>query len=325
MIKRVLAALLAMCTLLQGRSFSALAATVTDSIRPVITGINSVTLEVSRAVTKQQLANLLVLSDNVSLLTWEDLRIEETSCDLYNPTIGLCTAQLVVLDEAGNASLPFIITITFVDDTKPVISGPSKIYKHPDVSLVVADVMELFIVSDNDTPDIEIEILADDFTGQGNEEGTYAIRMKAEDAVGNSFYHRLDIIVDDHLPQALMLINPDESIHFIVSKDVAMESAAIIEALQLSDMLPDAAYVASWELNEYEDFTEFPGNYDMTLRMDYSTGVRETLSFTIQVSDDFAVVVPSTPSLIESVFGFFKWIFDNLIWGPISWIIGLFD
>ena len=84
MIKRVLAALMAMCTLLQGRSISALAATVTDSIRPVITGINSVTLGVSRAVTKQQLANLLVLSDNVSLLTWEDLRIEETSCDLYN-------------------------------------------------------------------------------------------------------------------------------------------------------------------------------------------------------------------------------------------------
>lgn len=325
MIKRVLAALMAMCTLLQGRNISALAATVTDSIRPVITGINSVTLGVSRAVTKQQLANLLVLSDNVSLLTWEDLRIEETSCDLYNPTIGLCTAQLVVLDDAGNVSLPFVITITFVDDTKPVISGASKIYKHPDVSLVVADVMDLFVVSDNDTPDIQIEILDDDFTGHGNEEGTYAIRMKAEDAVGNSFYHRLDIIVDDHLPQALMLINPDESIHFIVSNVVAMESATIIEALQLSDILPDASYVASWELNEYEDFTEFPGNYDMTLRMDYSTGVRETLSFTIQVSDDFAVVVPSTPNFFEAILGFCKWVWDNLIWGPISWIVGLFD
>lgn len=325
MIKRVLAILMAMFTLLQGRSISALAATVTDSIRPVITGINSVTLGVSHAVTKQQLANLLVLSDNVSLLTWDDLRIEETSCDLFSPVIGLCEVRLVVLDEAGNVSLPFLIDITFVDDTKPVISGPSMIIKHPDVSLVLADVLEFFIVSDNDTPYIELEILDDAFTGHGDEEGSYAIRLKAEDTTGNSFYHRLDIVVDDDLPQALLIVQPDDSIEFMVHQTIAMTNAEIIQALQLAEALPDAAYVASWEVNEYQGFTEFPGHYDMTLRMDYSTGIRETRSFSIQVASDFAMVVPPTPSFLDIIINFGLWIWNNLIWRPISWLISLFD
>lgn len=321
MFKRTFVTLLTIATLLQGRLVTALASSV-DVIRPVITGPTALTLGASHAITTQQLATLLVLSDNVSLLTYEDLTVTESSCNLDRPILGACSVTLTVTDDAGNVSFPFIIDVLVVDDTKPVITGPHAIYKHPDVSLILDDVLELFTVTDNDSPDIALQLLSDAYTGNGDTPGDYAIRFKAVDNFGNAYYHKLDIVVDDDLPPALLIIDADETARMIVHIDQVITKDDMITALEIADFITSEPHTTSWDLDEYSDFSAFIGNYDMSLFIDLPTGVRESLDFTIQISDQMAVTIEPSKNILQIIGDGFAW-FWGLLKGIVDWFVGL--
>lgn len=303
-----------------GQSITALASSA-DVIKPVMTGDNTLTLGVSHPVTVIQLASLLIISDNVSNLTPEDVELVSSTCDLAVPSIGSCTVVLSVVDAAGNVSDPFTFDLTFVDDTKPVITGPTDIYKHPDVSLIRDDILTLFQVFDNDTADIELQILDDDYTGFGDEEGTYSIRFKAQDEIGNSFYHRLDIHVDDAFPKAMM-IQDDSSFRFLVNQTQVITTDEILAALRAAEFVSSDAAAIEWTLNEYDGFEEFVGFYDLALRMDFASGVREELSFQVEVDSSLAKVINPNPNFFEIIWNGAKAVWNWLV-GAFRWVFGL--
>jgi len=297
-----------------GQSITALASSA-DVIKPVMTGDNTLTLGVSHPVTVLQLASLLIISDNVSIITPEEVELVSSSCNLEVPSMGSCTVVLSVADAAGNVADPFTFDLTFVDDTKPVITGPTDIYKHPHVSLILDDILMLFEVFDNDTLDIELEVLDDAYTGFGDHEGTYSIRFKAQDEIGNSFYHKLDVHVDDAFPKAMM-IQDATSYRFLVNQAEVITTNEILNALRAAEIVSSDAAAIEWTLNEYEGFEEFVGFYDLALRMDFASGVREELSFQVEVDSSMAKIINPNPNFFETIWNGIK-----VIWG---WIVGAF-
>lgn len=319
--KRRLSSILLTLTALstQGQSLSALAFSA-DVIKPVLTGDNTLTLGVSHPISVLQLASLLIISDNVSLIAPEDVELVSTTCNLDVPSLGDCDVIVSVSDEAGNVSDPFTFSITFVDDTKPVITGPTDIYKHPHVSLILDDILTLFDVYDNDTAEIELQILDDAFTGFGDEEGVYSIRFKAEDSIGNSFYHKLDIHVDDAFPKAL-LIQDDEEFRFLVNHEEVINTDQILNALRAAEFVSTDAAAIEWTLNEYDGFEDFVGFYDLSLRMDFASGVREDLAFQIEVDSSMGKVIIPNPNIFQIIGQFLA---DAWEWlkGAFNWILG---
>lgn len=170
--------------------------TVTDTTKPVISGVNKTTGN-STCLSQTELKTLFTYSDDTTEKA--NLKLEITS-DNYTANYrkpGSYQVTAKVTDAAGNYQTA-TITITVTDTTKPTITGTDKTTGNS-ICLSQADLKKLFTISDDVTAlaNLKLEITSDGYTTNYKKPGTYQVTAKATDQAGNSSQATITITVTD--------------------------------------------------------------------------------------------------------------------------------
>lgn len=170
--------------------------TVTDTTKPVISGVNKTTGN-STYLSQTELKTLFTYSDDTTEKA--NLKLEITS-DNYTANYrkpGSYQVTAKVTDAAGNYQTA-TITITVTDTTKPTITGTDKTTGNS-ICLSQADLKKLFTISDDVTAlaNLKLEITSDGYTTNYKKPGTYQVTAKATDQAGNSSQATITITVTD--------------------------------------------------------------------------------------------------------------------------------
>ena len=214
---------------------------VSDTTKPVITGTNEYTSNMSNPITEAQVRAGLTATDNVD----EDLTINLVSDGFVGNEQKFGSFNIVynVIDSAGNVSEDYIVVITTYDDIAPVITGKNE-YSVSSIGKLNLDlVTKALDVSDNDGEVPTYEIVKDGYSNYTSIVGTYEVTYVARDSNGNeSSPFIVNIHVIDNIPPV-----------FFISEDILyVEDTLTLTHQQIVDGLLAQAGINPADVGEYE-------------------------------------------------------------------------
>jgi len=247
----------------------------TTNQAPTIQGVNSAVIGISQAITMNQLvAHFLVFSDDHDTLTSQDLNIlEGSTCDLEQPSLGSCVFLFQIKDHELRLSEVFPFELTWIDDTKPIMEGPSTIWINPNYPI---DHEWVESICNYDRTSLAWEVISVD------SEGTFMV-VAVSDAVDNRYYHRIAIVTDESFPMALGWKSDDHyglSMHsqFTLSQeDLNYVSQLWHLSIEPNQTSWDTYLLAPYEETSFELGTD--GNETLFLEIQTQFGRIETISF----------------------------------------------
>ncbi|MDY0209851.1 MAG: hypothetical protein RBQ91_00395 [Acholeplasma sp.] len=198
-----------------------------------------------------------------------------------------------------------------------VIEGPEVIHKAKNQVLTISDILSFY------ESDIgEVAVSFDEFTGNGNQIGTYNVQLYV--AEGEIVYPKdIEVNVIDSLPAQIKAVGNYKDIYTNTSSE--LQNSTIITALESTGYIYTIQTTQMYILNNtYKANFEIPGSYDYVFRLVDSTGYDNTFSIKINVSDsgtlpnpDYIYEKPET--MVSKLMNLLKTI---LIWSVV--IISLF-
>ncbi|MDZ4197611.1 MAG: hypothetical protein U1C51_10250, partial [Candidatus Izemoplasmatales bacterium] len=240
------------------------------------------------------------------------------------------TSNLVITatDPSGNTGT-LTLTVTIQDDILPVINGATKIVKGKTGSLVLSEITAQLSAVDNVSGVLNVEVVADGYTGNGQKIGSYLVRYKATDGAGNIRYHDVRVWVVDNV--APVWIMNDYFINLGINQ--SMSRMELLALLQASGMIPgNLAYTVVFMNDEYTGNEATPGTYSVTMRITFENGSESNLNMQLNVPEDpnVIIVTPDTPTtgfarFFDGILSFLSgaWNFTKdvvvTVWDGITW------
>ena len=298
---------------------------VTDTTKPVITGTNEYTSNMSNPITEEQIRAGLTATDNVD---------EELTINLVNDgfigkeqQFGTFEVHYNVTDSAGNVSETFVVRVTTYDDIAPVITGINEYSVATIGKLDLEHLQKVLNVTDNDGEVPTITLVKDGYSDYSTIIGSYEVSYVATDSNGNECTpFVVTIHVVDNIPPQFFI---GEDILF-VDDTLTLTHQQIVEGL-LAQTNINTGMVAEYKLEtDYFNSPAVANVYSVRATLLMKDGSVNEINGNIQVmstveeenptineTDEKEELEQKTRNFFEKVWDAIKEFFSNL-W---KWIV----
>lgn len=215
---------------------------VSDTTKPVITGTNQYTSNMSNPITEAQIRAGLTVTDNVD----ESLTINLISDGFVGneQRFGTFEVHYNATDSAGNVSETFVVRITTHDDIAPVITGINEYTISSIGRLDLEHLQKVLDIADNDGKVPTLKLVKDGYSDYSTIVGKYEVSYSATDSNGNeSAPFVVTINVVDNIPPQFFI---GEDILF-VDDTLTLTHQQIVDGL-LSQTNINTGMVADFKL-----------------------------------------------------------------------------
>lgn len=283
---------------------------VVDITKPVISGNSSVAnIGYKETWNISNFKTTLTVSDNYDTLTHNDITVKSDSYTSNKTKLGTYNVVYAVVDNSGNEGT-FTKQVKVIDNVKPNISGPTTIATSNNTILTESDVRSQLTASDEIDGNItsKIELVEDNYTGQGNKVGTYTIKYRVVDNAGNVGEHTVTIQRSDKIPPVFFI---EDGVTIKTTPTTPLTFEQIIEILDATNQVTINAQTTFRTLfNDYTGFEDEPGLYTWSVEAKSTNGSESVHHMSIQVLDvEDEDTVDVTPD-----FDLVEWIQDNIVW-----------
>lgn len=258
---------------------------VVDIDKPVITG-NSTTATIGYKETYniENFRKTLNVSDNYDQMTNADIKLKSDNYTANKTKLGTYTVVFHAKDKSGNEGT-FSKDIKVIDNVKPTFSGPSVISTSNNTILTEAEIRAQITAHDDIDGNItnRIELVEDNYTGNGNKVGSYNIRYSVKDNANNIEYFNVDIQRTDKIPPSIWV---EDGVSIRTNIDTPISYDIIIDILQATGQIKvNASTTFSFPLDEYTGNESEPGIYAMSVKARSTDGNESIFNLSIVVLD----------------------------------------
>ena len=178
---------------------------VKDDIVPIIEGISHYTTYLSNPITVEEIILSLSAFDNKENIS-SSIFVTNDYYSTFQNIIGEKAIIFQAMDNAGNLSAPFKVTIDLKDDIKPQIFGINTFTSNLSNPLSLTYLKQQLTALDNYDGNISqnIEVIEDSYSTNINNKGTYHISFQVQDYSKNiSELFKIDIKNIDNVPPSI--------------------------------------------------------------------------------------------------------------------------
>lgn len=294
---------------------------VVDIVAPIISG-NTSTVDIGYAETWniESFRKTLSVTDNYQTMTNADIVIDTDGYTSNKTKLGTYTITFKATDESGNTGR-FSKNVRVIDNVAPTFSGPATIATSNFTILTESEVRAQLTAHDFIDGNLtnRIQLVEDNYTGNGNKTGSYDITYKVADNAGNTATHTVTIQRLDEIPPTIWVL---EGASIRTTPDTPISRDIIIDILEATGQIQiNATTTFSFPLDEYSGNEETPGVYAMTLMARSTTGNESVHSFAIEVLD---IGEDPDDNLTREPSDFIK---DNMTWliiGGVALVAGVY-
>lgn len=232
---------------------------VFDATPPTVAGADRLVASPLSPTSEAEVRKLLSVSDNYD----EEVELEVVE-DSYTPNfrkLGTYRIVYCARDSSGNET-EFTVTIEVKDLDAPVITGPAKIRKSYQETLLVSEILKCYRAADDIDGDVtaSLGVASDFYTQNMYKIGNWNLRLKAQDKSGNTGYFDLEIEVYDGRGPVISINRNTIEIELEDSPDLDF----LVYRLRKSGDLP-ATGVLRIEEDGYSANKNTPGNHKVVL------------------------------------------------------------
>ena len=229
----------------------------------------------------------LEASDNYYDTSDLTITVDSNTYTANKTTPGSYEVVYKILDPSNNYTLA-PVTVNVYDDVKPVFSGPTVISKSSTQAMTISQIKSQ--LSANDIIDgnltSNIQVVSDDYTGNGNVVGSYNIQFSVSDSSGNIAYHTISIEIYDNLPPIFYV---KDGYFVSVVQSVHLTQQDFIDILQITGQISvsgTGGIEVYTLLNEYESNESTPGIYALSFRTVSQSGDESVYNMAVEVMED---------------------------------------
>lgn len=297
-----------------------------DTQAPKIYGTKEYTVSTKTQYSIDTIKGALFAEDN----SGEEVEIKLFS-DYYTEnyqTPGTYYVTFCATDSSGNTAT-YQVKINVKDTQAPVFYDKdgkevtsTTVYKSLDSVLLISEVMEKMTVTDDVDGEIKtVSIVKDNYTGYGDEVGTYTIILRARDAAGNKTDFTIYVYVLDSMPNKTLIIDKH---HIVVENNVKLTADNIAAILKTCGYYKSntTSYVTI-DAEAYTELYDTTGEYLVNYNIVTTSGTEIDGVLTIEVVEARAgdnTLVEEEPNLFMKLI---NWIW-NLIKKIFTFIADLF-
>jgi hypothetical protein len=155
-----------------------------------------------------------------------------------------------------------------------------------------------------------ITVVSNDYVGNANTKGTYAVVLRVEDSAGNSAQKELTIIVKDEFVPLIVIDKYD----ITLASGTSLTDKDIIDLLKSFEDIPNDSFTLTNINDEYTDNANLLGSYIKSISLHSASGQDYDRDITINVIDyDHEVFDADATTFEEAVVLLKKW------W----WVLGI--
>jgi len=258
---------------------------VVDITKPVISGNSSVAnIGYKETWNISNFKTTLSVSDNYDTLTHNDITVKTDGYTSNKTKLGTYNVVYAVVDNSGNEGT-FTKQVKVIDNVKPNISGPTTIATSNNTILTESDVRSQLTASDEIDGNItnKIELVEDNYTGQGNKVGTYTIKYRVVDNAGNIGEHTVTIQRSDKIPPVFFI---EDGVTIKTTPTTPLTFEQIIQILDATNQVTINATTTFRTLfNDYTNNEQEPGLYTWSVEAKSTNGSESVHHMSIQVLD----------------------------------------
>lgn len=230
-----------------------------DDTPPLISGSKHLVASAAEPLTAADIKSMLTVTDNYDQEV--ELLIAE---DGYTPNcrkIGTYRMVFLARDSSGNESC-FTMTIEVRDLEGPRITGPQRIRKPYQETLLLEEILKKYRAADDIDGDVSgtIRAASENYTENMYEIGVWTIRIEARDGSGNVSW--LDAEVEVYDGKGPVFIIQRNKIDIELQEE-APDLTALVYGLQKSGNLPRG--VLRVDEDGYSENKKIPGTHRVTL------------------------------------------------------------
>lgn len=266
---------------------------VVDVDKPIISGTSTYTVAYNQTQSLTTILNNLTVADN-----YQSGIIPVIVHDNYTPnkTIkGSYEITYKATDSSGNESDIFTVTVTVIDNVKPVISGTSNYTRVYNNKLDLATIKAGLTANDGYDGDItaNITLKSDNYTSNYNVLGTYKVIYTVKDNSNNAIDYTVTINVVDTIKPTIT----GQSVYNTGSTEKISEST-IRESLNAIDDY-DGALTIELVSNPYDSHYQEIRSHKITYKATDLSGNFTEYVVTINVFDDVPPVIYTNDAFIN--------------------------
>ncbi|HHX79759.1 MAG TPA: DUF5011 domain-containing protein [Acholeplasmataceae bacterium] len=271
-----------------------------DDTPPEVSGNNYLVTSPNDLLSLEEIKGFLQVSDNYDFEI--ELSVLEDEYTSNYSKIGNYKIIFLATDSSGNETT-FPLTVEVRDLVAPVITGPAKIRKSYQETLLVEEILKLYSGFDDQDGEVAVSVMTDDYSENMYELGTWNIKLKASDAGGNVSTYEVKVEVYDGRGPVFIISKNKIEIEFL---EAGPDLTLLLYQLQQEENLP-SDHVLKIIKDEYSENKKNPGTYQVVL-----AGDNEVYELKLEVKPE--VSLETSLNFIEKVWkkitGFFQKVFN---------------
>lgn len=273
---------------------------VVDVDAPVISGNTSIVqIGYKETWNINSFKSTLSVTDNYDSLTNADITIKTDNYTANKNKLGTYDVVFSATDASGNEAT-LTKQVRVIDNIKPTFSGPTTIATSNVTIITESQIRSQLTAHDEIDGNLtsKIQLIEDNFSGQGNKVGTYTIKYSVTDNAGNTEFHTVSVTRSDEMPPIFWI---EDGVSIKVEPTIALTKQQIIDTLTASGQIQVTATTqVSFLINEYEGNESVPGIYAISMRVADLKGNEEIHNIAVTVLDtsdteDPVVLEPKEP------------------------------
>lgn len=250
---------------------------------PIISGNASpVQISYTQTFSAYDFKRTLSVTDDYDSFSWLDVVINSDGYTANKTNLGTYSIIYTVTDSSWNTGT-FTKQIEVIDDIPPMFSGPSTITKPTSSILSVNDIKSDLVASDDKDGNRTnyIVVNEDNYTGHGDQVGSYTITFEVNDTKGNAATHTVTVNVVDDIP-SVWYVKDGASI--VLAQGMVLDRTQIISLLEATGQISiSATSEITFFQDEYSGNENTPGVYMMGFDFEDASGNDSTHNFAITV------------------------------------------
>lgn len=209
------------------------------------------------------------------------------------------TMNISVTDGSGNTQNA-TLTITVIDDIKPVINGTIKVVKGITATLTIAEIETGINAVDNIDGALSLTLVTDEYTASSGVFGVYDVVYKATDLSGNETLHTVKVWVVDNVAP-VWIIN---DYFVILSENQLVTESELISLLESAGMIvSELSYTATVIDDTYFGHETESGTYTVTFNVLYEDQSQDVVTVSLTVPDTVNIPIIDNDIPIYQILG----------------------
>lgn len=235
-----------------------------DTTAPTIIGPEELVFGYTNPVNIPEILSNYNYTDNINKKV--SLSIIEDNYTPNKDKIGNYSVTILARDSFNNISEKSIV-IKVVDDSAPIINGPSHILKSSSANLSINEICNMFVAVDDICHIVPIKVLKETYTGNETITGIYNIILSTKDNFDNETQKEVIIEVSNLITSDSYLVDQNK---LFVANTTFLSKNDIKNFLKLSNINTDNVEIYN---TEYEAAPSVIGRYECVITLDSNQSI----------------------------------------------------